>query len=173
MKAKWFSIKKLWVKIGLHIVASMILAFFIMVFIGQAYIVNGASMEETLFSRQRVYVNKISYRFSKPQRGEIIVLKTKEGPFIKRIIAIGGDIIEERDGSIFLNNEPLEECYVFNKTKVCWGPIEVPEDFYWVMGDNRQNSKDSRSCIGFVPRKDIIGKATFRFWPLDQLGQLQ
>ncbi len=96
------------------IVWASLLALFIITFIGRSYIVDSASMENTLHDRQRVIVDKISYWFVEPSRGEIIILDTPLGAYVKRIIAVGGDTIEERNGVIFLNGEPTEEPYVTN-----------------------------------------------------------
>lgn len=163
---------KLWINIGSHIIASIAIGALFMLFIGRVYIVAGPSMEKNIFDRQMVYVCKVTYRFTEPKRGDIIVFKTNEGTFIKRVVAVSGDIIEERQGVIYLNNDQLAECYVIYRTEICWGPIEVPNSYYWVMGDNRQNSKDSRNCIGCVHKSEIIGKAIFRIWPVVQLGRI-
>lgn len=128
-------------------------------------------MENTLFDGERLWVDKITYRFRNPRRGEIIVLNVPGARFIKRVIAVEGDIIEERGGVVFLNSRPLDEPYVTNKTNMNWGPIIVPEGHVWVMGDNRPRSDDSRGSVGFLPRENIVGRAIFRYWPLNRIGR--
>lgn len=146
-----------------------VLALLIILFVAQSFKVDGASMENTLFHGERILVDKISYRFREPKRGEIIVLNMPEGRYIKRIIALGGDLIQERNGVVFVNGRPLEEPYVEHKTTLNWGPLLVPPGHVWVMGDNRPRSNDSRGSVGFLPAQDIVGRALFRFWPLTRL----
>ena len=165
--------KPLWREWGESIAIAILMTVIIMTFIARSYMVDGISMEHTLYDRERVLVDKISYRFSEPSRGEIIVLRTPGGDFIKRVIAIGGDTIEEADGVIFLNGEPISEPYIINKTGDNWGPYKVPSDHYWVMGYNRPRSDDSRMSVGYLPRRDIIGRAVLRYWPPRELGILK
>ncbi len=149
---------------------AVILALFIIVFVVQSYRVDGASMENTLFHGERLMVDKLTYRFREPRRGEIIVLNMPRSRFIKRIIAVGGDSIQERSGVIYVNGAALDEPYVDNKTTMNWGPFLVPEGHVWVMGDNRPRSDDSRGTVGFLPNGDIVGRALFRYWPLNRFG---
>ncbi|NLJ80535.1 MAG: signal peptidase I [Firmicutes bacterium] len=147
-----------------------VLALFIAFFIAQPFKVDGASMENTLFHGERVIVDKLTYRFREPRRGEIIVLNMPNSKYIKRIIAVAGDVILEREGVIHVNGAPLKESYVDNRTKMSWGPFLVPEGHVWVMGDNRPRSDDSRGSVGFLAVTDIIGRALFRFWPITRWG---
>ena len=119
---------------------------------------------------ERLMVDKLTYRFREPRRGEIIVLNVPGARFIKRIIAVGGDTIEERNGVIHVNGEAIDEPYVDNKTNMNWGPFRVPEGHVWVMGDNRPRSNDSRGTVGFLPVKNIVGRAIFRYWPLNRIS---
>ncbi|HHY14569.1 MAG TPA: signal peptidase I [Firmicutes bacterium] len=146
------------------------LALFIVFFVAQSYKVDGSSMEKTLWGGERIVVDKLTYRFRQPRRGEIIVLKMPESRYIKRIIALGGDTILERSGTIYVNGIPLQESYVEHKTNMNWGPILVPKGHVWVMGDNRPQSDDSRGSVGFLPLRDIVGRAIFRFWPPGKVG---
>ncbi|MEA1940566.1 MAG: signal peptidase I, partial [Candidatus Caldatribacteriota bacterium] len=151
------------------VVSAGIIAFIIITFIGQVTVVQGASMESTLHSRERLIANKIGYRFESPQRGEIIIFKpplnTKRN-YIKRVIGIPGDKIKIVDGKVYLNDRELSEPYVKFRSYENIPTITVPEDSYFVLGDNRPNSSDSRYW-GFVPRKNVIGKAWVIFWPLN------
>ncbi len=154
------------------LLSAVVLALLIIVFIGQSFRVDGASMENTLYHGERVMVDKLTYRFRQPKRGEIIVLNVPGSRFIKRVIAVGGDVIQERNGIVFVNGSPVDEPYVDNKTNMSWGPILVPEDHVWVMGDNRPRSDDSRGTVGFLPVKNIVGRAIFRYWPATRVGVL-
>jgi len=149
---------------------AVVLALFIIVFVAQSFKVDGASMENTLVHGERLMVDKLTYRFREPRRGEIIVLNVPGARFIKRIIAVGGDTIEERDGVIFVNGTAVDEPYVDNKTRMNWGPYLVPEGHVWVMGDNRPRSNDSRGTVGFLPVENIVGRAIFRYWPLNRIS---
>lgn len=152
--------------------SAVVLALFIIVFVGQSFRVDGASMENTLFDGERLFVDKLTYRFRGPQRGEIIVLNMPGRRFIKRVIAVEGDMVQERNGVIMVNGVRIDEPYVQNKTNMNWGPVLVPEGHVWVMGDNRPRSDDSRGTVGFLPITKIVGRALFRYWPVNRLGVL-
>ena len=126
-------------------------------------------MEPTLHNGERVLTEKLSYKFSTPNRGDIIVLKRPGRPFIKRIIAIEGDTLWISEGDVYLNGEVLDEPYIKEATKGTWGPYTVPEGKVFVMGDNRNNSDDSRISVGYLDVKDIKGRAIFRFYPFDKM----
>ncbi|MGI6037293.1 MAG: signal peptidase I [Limnochordia bacterium] len=150
------------------------LALLIMVFIARAYTVEGPSMLPTLTHGERLLVDKISYRFQEPKRGEIIVFRYPANPkesFIKRIIGVPGDEIQIYGGVVYVNGEPLQEDYIREAFFSRFGPQIVPPDTYFVMGDNRNNSEDSRDPrVGFVPRDLIIGRAIWRYWPVTKLN---
>ncbi|NER92131.1 MAG: signal peptidase I [Moorea sp. SIO1G6] len=143
------------------------------------YIPSG-SMLPTLQINDRLIINKWSYSFQEIQRKDIVVFlpteKLKEqnfkDAFISRIIGLPGDKIEVNGGKVYVNNQPLEENYIEEPPQYSWGPVTVPPDSYTVLGDNRNNSYDSHHW-GFVPRENIIGKATKRFWPLDRAGAIK
>lgn len=150
--------------------SAIIFSALIIIFVGQMFKVDGASMENTLHHGERLVVDKLTYRFRKPQRGEIIVLNVPGSRYIKRIIAVEGDVIQEQNGVIYLNGIALEEPYIDNRTNMNWGPIDIPENHVWVMGDNRPRSNDSRGTVGFLPIQNIVGRAIFRCWPLNRIG---
>jgi len=139
------------------------------------YIPSG-SMEPTLLVNDRVLVDKISYRFHPPQRGDILVFYppySNEKAYIKRLIAIGGDRLAVHDGQVYINQHPLDEPYITAPANYELEELTVPEGYLWVMGDNRNNSNDSH-VWGFLPLENVIGKAVFRFFPLDsRVGPLR
>ncbi len=160
----------------ISIVVALVLAFFIRQFIVELYVVDGPSMRPTLQSQERLVVNKFIYRFRAPQRGEVIVFRYPRDPsrdFIKRVIAVPGDTIEIKDGRVFVNQQLMNEPYILEKTLSDYPLSTVPEGHIFVMGDNRNNSEDSRFAdVGFVPYDLIKGKAVLVFWPVGQFKSL-
>lgn len=167
-----------WIK---SIVFAIVVAILIKTFIFNTTYVLGSSMYPTLQERDRLFTNKITMYFSKPERGDIVVLKAPDNPdkdYIKRVIGIEGDIIEIKSGNVYLNEQLLEEKYIAEGAythiydKNYW---EVPEGYVFVLGDNREEgaSKDSRS-FGCIPVDTIKGKADFRYFPFnDRFGKLK
>ena len=132
--------------------------------------VEGMSMAPTLEDQDRLIVNKLAYRIGEPHRGDIVMLYYPIDPnksFVKRVIAEEGDTVRIVDGHVFVNEVPLDDKYVPDdfRDHNDWGPQVVPEGYYFVMGDHRNNSSDSRHW-GFVPKKYIIGKVQIRWWPI-------
>ncbi|OGN96117.1 MAG: signal peptidase I [Chloroflexi bacterium RBG_13_50_21] len=128
--------------------------------------VDGASMEPTLVSGEYVIVSRLSYRLGSPQRGDIIVFHFPRDPkeeYIKRIIGLPGDEVEVRNGSVYVNGQPLTENYLNVKMNYM-GTWRVPEDQLFVLGDNRNNSSDSHDW-GMVPMDYVVGKALVVYWP--------
>lgn len=158
------------------IAIAVVLAFFIRYFIVELYLVDGPSMRPTLQSAERLVVNKFIYRFRPPERGEILVFRYPRDPsrdFIKRVIAVPGDTIEIRDGRVYVNAALLNEPYILSKTRGNYPLATVPDGHIFVMGDNRNNSEDSRFVdVGFVPFDLIKGKAMLVFWPVSQFKTL-
>ncbi len=160
----------------ISIVVAVVLAFFIRHFIVELYLVDGPSMRPTLLSQERLVVNKFIYRFRAPERGEVLVFQYPQDhsrDFIKRVIAIPGDTIEIKDGRVFVNQQLLNEPYILSQTRGDYPLSTVPAGTIFVMGDNRNNSEDSRFAdVGFVPFDLIKGKAVLVFWPFDHLKTL-
>lgn len=158
----------------------LVLTWVIITFVGQRTRVDGRSMENTLHNGDNLIVEKLSYRFSDPKRFDIIVFPPtgKKEYYIKRIIGLPGETVQiDEDGNIYINGELLEENYgketIQNPGRAAQ-PITLGDDEYFVMGDNRNNSKDSRSEeVGNVKRSQIIGRAWLRIWPLNQFGLLK
>ena len=155
----------------------------VITFVGQRTEVEGASMENTLHNGDNLIVDKLSYRFHDPERFDIIVFPFQfqdNTYYIKRIIGLPGETVQiMEDGSIYINGEKLEEYYgreVIQPETIgrAAEPIVLGEDEYFVMGDNRNNSSDSRTdIVGNIKREDIIGKAWLRIWPLSDFGVLK
>ena len=158
------------------IVVAVALAMFIRTFIVELYVVDGPSMRPTLESEERLVVNKFIYRFRVPEKGEVLVFQYPRDPsrdFIKRVIATPGDTIEIREGRVLVNDQLLTEDYILEKTRSEYPKSTVPEGRIFVMGDNRNNSEDSRFAdVGFVPYDLIKGKAMLVFWPISQYKTL-
>lgn len=154
----------------------LLIAFIINSFLFQNAVVSGNSMSPTLKDKNIVLVDKISYRFSKPARGDIVVFPYKENhstKYIKRIIALPNDRIDIKNDGIYINSEKLNEEYILEEM-FSFGnvdfPLTVPEGEYFVLGDNRNDSIDSRySDIGFIPKDRLIGKVILRIWPLNRI----
>jgi len=128
--------------------------------------VDGASMEPTLFSGEYVVVNRLSYRLGSPHRGDIIVFHFPRDPkeeYIKRVIGLPGDEVEVRNGTVYINGQPLDENYLKVKTNYI-GSWVIPEGQLFVLGDNRNNSSDSHDW-GTVPLDYVVGKAVMVYWP--------
>lgn len=156
------------------LVIAGILAFFIITFVAQSFVVDGRSMADTLENGERLFVNKFIYRFHPPERGDIVVFTPKGAPdqkYIKRVIGLPGDTVYIKDGVTYVNGEAIKEEYVNDKTLGDFGPYEVPEESVFVLGDNRNHSADSRfeNIVGFVDYDSISGKAFWVYWPLDEM----
>lgn len=149
---------------------------FIVIFIAQSFLVKGTSMEPTLHDGERLIVNKFIYRFRPPRTGDIIVFKYPGDPskkFIKRVIGEPGDSVWIENATVYVNNRPLDEPYILEEMDSDFERVTVPQDTIFVLGDNRNGSRDSRySDVGFVPLKNVVGKAIFVFWPLSEVTVL-
>ena len=158
------------------IIIAVVLALGIRTFLVEPYMVSGPSMRPTLQNQERLIVTQLVYYLREPQRGEIIVFKYPSDTrrdFIKRVIATPGDTVEIKDGRVFVNDQLLNEDYILEKTKSDYPKSTVPKGTIFVMGDNRNNSEDSRFAdVGFVPFDLIKGKAMVVFWPLAQFKAL-
>lgn len=149
---------------------------FLYVFVVAPYVVEGKSMEATLLDRERVIVNKAIYYTSTPQRDDIVIIHPVDGEnWIKRVVAIAGDTVQAKDDQLYINGQPVPEAYLVPKKLTTaaagitltesFGPLTVPPDSVFVLGDNRNNSTDSR-VIGPVNLKQVVGRAEAIYWPL-------
>lgn len=157
------------------LVSAVLIAWVVRTFIFHPFYIPSGSMEPTLLPQDRVIVNKFIYRFQEPKRGDIIVFlpPNDNRDYIKRIIGLPGETIEIKKGMVYINNRALSEPY---KTKApdpsSFGPFKIPNSNYFVMGDNRPNSSDSR-VFGPLKKERIIGKAVFIYWPISRIRWLQ
>jgi len=149
-------------------------AVFIVIFVIQPVKVEGTSMQPRLVDQERIFVNRFIYRFSDIHRGDIVVFwypKDTSKSFIKRVVATPGDDVEIRDGSVHVNGQRVFEPYLKPEFRDhdSFRRVRVPPGQYFVLGDHRNSSNDSRNW-GFVPRELIYGKAIFRYWPVSRAG---
>lgn len=166
---------------SIYLLVVLCAAYLIITYVGQRTQVSGSSMETTLSDGDNLLVDKITYRFSEPKRFDIIVFPFQydtDTYYIKRIIGMPGETVQiDYDGNIYINGSLLEESYgreVIQNPGRAAEPITLGEDEYFVMGDNRNNSSDSRDpSVGNIHRKDIIGRALVRIWPFSKFGVLK
>ncbi|MGK7928299.1 MAG: signal peptidase I [Spirulina sp.] len=175
------------------IALSAVLAIGIRQFVAEARYIPSESMLPTLEVNDRLMIEKMSYRFRKPVRGDIIVFNPTDAlerqnfhdAFIKRVVGLPGETVELKDKKVYIDGEPLEEDYIARQdsteVNICRfqsdqpylaQPVTIPEGSYLVLGDNRNNSYDSR-CWGIVPHEKIIGRAAVRFWPPARMGGVE
>jgi signal peptidase I len=161
------------------VVAALVAALLIKTFLLQAFYIPSDSMNPTLVQRDRVLVNKLSYHFHDVHRGDIVVFERPPGEtdpkikdLIKRVIGLPGDTVEGRDGAILIDGRILREPYVAKNSPMSDFPARaIPKGQYWVMGDNRGNSKDSR-VFGPISKSLIVGRAFIRVWPISKITLL-
>ncbi len=162
---------------SLIILAALLISLFIVTFIGQRTVVDGESMEDTLYHNDNLIVDKISYRFHEPERFDVIVFPAhydSKTYLVKRVIGLPGETVYiDGEGNIYIDDELLEEDYgkeVMLSGGIAQASITLGEDEYFVLGDNRNHSLDSRDhMVGNIQREDIIGKAWVRIYPLDKI----
>ncbi|OEG00378.1 signal peptidase I [Vulcanibacillus modesticaldus] len=156
-----------WLK---SLVIAALLAYIIHTFLFAIVIVSGPSMEPTLHNGERLILNKIVYKIHPPERGDIIVFHaTETDDYIKRVIGIPGDKIEFKNNQLFVNGQPVEEPYLGDVYTGDISPFTVPDETLYVLGDNRNNSSDSR-IFGPVAIDKVVGRVKIVIWPLNKLG---
>ena len=163
-----------------YIIIIVALAWVIITFVGQRTQVSGHSMETTLSHGDQLIVDKISYRFRDPDRYDIVVFpyKYEENTYyIKRIIGLPGETVQIVDGYVYIDGQQLDEHYgneVMLDPGIAEEPVTLGDDEYFVLGDNRNNSQDSRAAnVGVIHRKDLLGRAWIRIWPLSEFGVIK
>jgi signal peptidase I len=169
-----------WIETGKTVFLSIFLAVGIQSFVARSYYIPSGSMLPTLQINDRLIVDKLSYRFANPVRGDIVVFDPPaklgfKDAFIKRVIGLPGDRVEVKNGKVYINNKVLAEKYIQEDPSYAWSSASltpdgiIPEGHYLVLGDNRNNSYDGHYW-GFIPKDRIVGKAVVRFWPIDRAG---
>jgi signal peptidase I len=183
------------------VAVALVLAFLLRSFVVQVFYIPSSSMEPTLMINDRMVVEKIVYRFREPRHGDIVVFEgptlalgadvdngvqrivrgvgqflgvvpASASDYVKRVIAVGGDEVEIVDGTVWVNGHALDEPYVVYDDHDDYGPVDVPEDHLFFLGDNRPNSSDSRRSLGFVRVDDVVGRAVVILWPPGHAGSL-
>lgn len=158
---------------------SVCIALIVILFVYQPVRVEGTSMMPSITDQERIFINKFSYRLGlgKIERGDLVVFWLPGDPsksYIKRVIGLPGDVVEIRDGVVYVNGSPLQEDYIppQYRTHESIPPVRVPAGHYYVLGDHRSASNDSRHW-GTIPGQQIYGKAVFAYWPLEKIGPLR
>lgn len=165
---------------NLRLVAiALVISLVVRVFIAEPRYIPSNSMEPTLHIGDRLLVEKLSYRLHEPQRGDIVVFEpppqlqevgyTPDQAFIKRVIGRSGQTVQVSQGQVYVEGKPLTEPYILEAPAYELPPVQVPPGYLFVMGDNRNDSNDSH-VWGFLPQANVIGRASFRFWPLSTAG---
>lgn len=156
---------------------AVILAVVLNMFLIVNAVIPSASMETTIMTGDRIFGNRLAYKSAEPARGDIVIFKFPDDEkqlFIKRLIGMPGDELEVKDGVVYINGEALDEPYLAAIPYGDYGPVNVPENAYFVMGDNRNNSADSRFWNQpFVYRDKILGKAVFCYFPFSDFGMIE
>ena len=162
------------------VIIALVIVIPVRYFLFQPFLVSGQSMEPNFENGDYLIIDEISYRFREPQRGEVIVFRYPDNPskrFIKRVVGLPGETVEIKDGKVTViknNTETLDESQYLPKGLETQGDIKIsiPEDKFFVLGDNRTVSLDSRYW-GLLPRKNIIGRVYLRLWPFKELGKIE
>jgi signal peptidase I len=156
---------------------AVLVILFINIFVLQSFLVKGPSMQPTLHEDERLFVSKFIYQLRLPKTGDIVVIIPPGDPtrkYIKRVIAGPGQTVTVDDSKVYVDGQVLFEPYIKEKTLQNYSMVVVPQETIFVMGDNRNCSKDSRDpAVGFVPLKNVVGKAVFIFWPVPNIAILR
>jgi len=160
-----------WVK---AIFVALILVLILRTFVFSASVVEGESMSPTLEHGNKIIFNKFVYLIGEPERNDVIIIQRPLKNYVKRVIGLPGEVIEIRNHILYIDDKAYEQSYISEEAILNtgnFGPIEVPKDSYFVMGDNRSISKDSRNGLGFIDSEHIIGKSEFIIYPFSEWSQ--
>lgn len=159
------------------VIVSAAVSIFIIVFVYQPVKVEGTSMMPGLDDQERIFINKFVYRWEPIERGDVIVFRYPQDPsksYIKRVVGVAGDHVRIDDGHVYVNDVLIDEPYVrgYYRDDRSFPEVTVPADSFFVLGDHRNMSSDSRD-FGPIPRHNVYGKAVFIYWPFDKVGRLR
>lgn len=167
-KSKRKSVWAEWLRV---ILIAVLIAFFLRSFVFVTSVVDGESMEPTLEDGEIVLFNKFTYLFNDPERGDIVIINRPQKNYVKRVIALPGETIEVRNQTLYIDGEEYEQSFIPDNIQNFTGqigPIQVPENSFFVMGDNRKLSKDSRNGLGFISEENIVGRSEFIIFPFKE-----
>ncbi len=172
---EWFSVLK---EIFYTVALAFILAMVLRVFVVEARVVPSESMLPTIQVQDRLIVNKFIYHFRTPQRGEIVVFRPPEElhskyDYVKRVIALPGDKVEMKEQRVYINDQPLEESYLYEPVNYDFGPVTVPPGSLLVLGDNRNCSFDSHLWNSWLTQDRLVGQACAIYWPVKHAERLK
>lgn len=175
--------KNLFWKEAFSYIKTIAVVFLIVFFVNNVLIINAripsSSMENTIMMNDRIFGNRLAYRSEDPRRFDIVIFRYPDDRsklFIKRVIGLPGETVEIRDGKVYIDGsaEPLPDDFCRETPLGDYGPFTVPEGCYFMLGDNRNNSNDSRFWQNhYVAKDDILGKAVLRYWPLPEIGTIE
>ncbi|SFD84123.1 signal peptidase I [Lentibacillus persicus] len=163
--------KNSWIELLKVILIALLIAFFLRTFVLVTSVVEGESMAPTLENGEIVLFNKFTYLFDDPERGDVIIIDRPRKNYVKRVIALPGETVAVDGETLYIDGKVYEQTFITDTTRHYTGqigPVEVPENSYFVMGDNRQLSKDSRNGLGFINADNITGKSEFVIFPLKE-----
>ncbi len=156
------------------VLVAIILVFILRTFVFSASVVEGESMSPTLEDGNKIIFNKFVYLVGGPERADVVIIQRPLKNYVKRVIALPGEVIEIKNHILYINDEVYDQPFI-NEEAILntgnFGPIEVPDDSYFVMGDNRAISKDSRNGLGFIEDEHIIGRSEFIIYPFSEWSQ--
>lgn len=160
-----------WIEWSKAILIAVIVAFLLRSFVFSTSVVEGESMEPTVSDGERIVFNKFAYIVGKPDRGDVVIIKRPFKNYVKRIIALPGETIEMKNHTLYIDGSAYDQVYISEEAKKKtgnFGPYEIPAKNYFVMGDNRAISKDSRNGLGLIYEDEIIGKSEFIYFPFSE-----
>lgn len=165
-----------WTELLKAIAIAVILAFIVKSFILSTSIVEGESMEPTLVNGERIVYNKFVYLIGSPERGDVVIIKRPFKNYVKRIIALPGEKIEMKNHILYIDDQPSEQQYLSEESDTHtgnFGPYSIPNEHYFVMGDNRAISKDSRNGLGLIEEDEIVGRSEFIYFPFSEWAKTE